>query len=234
MSTRLARLASIAFVCLLILTTACGSQALASAGADRPNDDQQLLAETGWQNDNQQNDNQQLYLPLIRQKPFIPSTWKLYSDPIYQFRFVVPEDWVLENSTSPFNPAYLVMAHNIPDNPFLPHNFDDPAWPADLFKIEFVTYNKQPVDTALSFEQNARLILESESDSSVITGFSENPAYRDGMMITLENRENQRQSQVYGIIYPSGGAHYLMVVAVYPKSGWDNPMIQFIVNSLDY
>ena len=187
------------------------------------------LAET-----NQASSANPIYLPMVLRTSIMPATWQLYFNLEDQFRFVIPDDWTLEDLPGQSSPLKaFIMVDNIPeDRTGIPLSFEDPAWPPHLHKIEFITY-EEPLDPTLSFEENSRMIIE--NGLTTVTGFSEDPDYPSGTFIDL-GRQNvpAYHAKVFSRVYPSGDLLRLLIVALYPDDHWDDLVIQFIVNSLDF
>lgn len=175
-----------------------------------------------------------IYLPAFLHTSTMPKVWQIYVNLEDHFRFVVPADWTLEELPGQSSPLReYIMVDNIPeDRTGIPLSFEDPAWPSYLHQIEFITI-EEPLDPTLSFEENSRRLIE--NGLTTVTGFYEDPHYPNGTFIEL-GRQNvpAHHAMVFSRVYASGDMLRLMIVALYPNTHWDNPVIQFIVNSLDF
>lgn len=216
LKTSLNRNVWIVLIGLLIFSSSSGGQTRVLADANQPSDACMI------------------YMPMVAQVSTMPQAWQLYYNLEEHYRFVVPEGWDIQELHGASSPSKEhIMADNIPtDRTGIPLSFDDPAWPPYLFQVEFIT-NETPLDPHLSFEENVRKIVA--SGVTTVTGFSEDPAYLDGMFIGV-GRQNAPavQGKVFSRVYSSGNSQYLMIITVAPKNRWDDPTIQFILNSLDF
>jgi hypothetical protein len=177
-----------------------------------------------------------LYFPLVIHQPLLPVNWRLYLDPWYRYRFVVPNGWQVR---APSYNAIMdkdittVTAANFTEEQaaVLPPSFDDPNWPASLFKIEFVTFDN--VDPQFALEEQIRASLE--SDTHRIQEIVKDNRYPNGVFaLTTRTDAPTVQGKVFVTLYPAEQPQHLMVISVTPRHGWENETVQFIINSLDF
>lgn len=179
-----------------------------------------------------------IYLPLVVQASVLPQSWQLYVNLQDQFRLVVPDNWKVEELPGQTLPvrAYISL-DNIPtDWPDMPPDIGGPNYPGGIFKIELTT-REQTLDPLLTFEDNARALIE--DGLVLVTGFSIDPAYPNGTFIELGRQgAPDYHAKIFATAYASEGGQRLLIVAAYPNDSWNNcwaePLIQFIVNSLDF